>query len=95
MCVCVSASVTRTFVHACPCVCMSCVCLQINARGHVVHSGTQDVQRGGMDSVDGDCSESEGKQALNVERKRTYGNELRVTLHHCNQILYTVRKCNN
>ncbi|XP_065194502.1 C3 and PZP-like alpha-2-macroglobulin domain-containing protein 8 isoform X2 [Sycon ciliatum] len=31
----------------------------INARGHVVHSGTQDVQRGGMDSVDGDCSESE------------------------------------
>ena len=30
-----------------------------------------------------------------VEEKRTYGYELRVTLHHCNMILYTVRKCNN
>ena len=31
----------------------------------------------------------------NVEEKKTYGYELRVTLHHCNRILYTVRKCNN
>ena len=31
----------------------------------------------------------------NVEEKRTYVYELRVTLHHCNMILYTVRKCNN
>ena len=30
-----------------------------------------------------------------VKEKRTYGYELRVTLHHCNMILYTVRKCNN
>ena len=30
-----------------------------------------------------------------VEEKRAYGYELRVTLHHCNMILYTVRKCNN
>ena len=30
-----------------------------------------------------------------VEEKKTYGYELRVTLHHCNMILYTVRKCNN
>ena len=35
------------------------------------------------------------KLLSNVERKRTYGYELRVTLHHCNWILYTVRKCNN
>ena len=26
----------------------------------------------------------------NVEEKRTYGYELRVTLHHCNMILYTL-----
>ena len=25
-----------------------------------------------------------------VKEKRTYGHELRVTLHHCNMILYTV-----
>ena len=30
-----------------------------------------------------------------LEEKRTYGYEFRVTLHHCNMILYTVRKCNN
>ena len=29
---------------------------------------------------------------LNVERKRTYGYELRVTLHHCNWILLYSQK---